>query len=180
MTRYLLLLLIIVLKLVPLNAQDYHALHGSPYAGSLGVHNNPASILMTPYKWDLTLFGLQGKSSTNLVTVYNYSLFSNPVNSRYYFNSGEYKRFANVQLNLNLLNARIALGRKAAIAFGANLKSYTNLNTSSYNFIDTLHTTGEFFKINQPNAVYSGELNSSTWAEIYASYARTIIDNYAA
>ena len=37
-------------------AQDYQGLQGSPYAGSLGVANNPASILSTPYSWDVTLF----------------------------------------------------------------------------------------------------------------------------
>ena len=169
-----------LLKLIPSKAQDYHAIQGSPYAGSLGVHNNPASIVMAPYKWDLTLIGLQGKSSSNFITVYNYSLFSNPYNSRYYLTGGDNKRFSSLQFNVNLLNARIALGRKAAIAFGANLKSYSNVNTSSYNFIDTLHGTGDFFKMNREDAVYSAKFNSSSWAEIYATYARTIIDNYAA
>src|SRR6476661_4259393 len=106
MTRYLLPLLILLLKLVPVDAQDYHAIQGSPYAGSLGVHNNPASIVMAPYKWDVTLIGLQEKSSTNLLTVYDYSLFSNPYNSHYYLSGGNYKRFGNLQFNINLLNAR--------------------------------------------------------------------------
>jgi len=179
MIRYYLLLLIVLLKMVSLEAQNYHAVQGSPYAGSLGVHNNPASILMAPFKWDLTLIGIQEKSSTNLFTIYNYSLLSNPYRSQYSINGGEYKRFSNLSLNLNLLNARIALGRQAAIAFGVNLKSYSNVSSSAYNFSDTLLRTGEFFKINQPNQTYSAKFNSSSWAEIYASYARTIIDNDA-
>ena len=53
-------------------AQNYHAVNGSPYAGSLGVHNNPASILMAPDKWDITLLGVQGKITTNTFTINNY------------------------------------------------------------------------------------------------------------
>ncbi len=40
-------------------AQNYHAMEGSPFAGSLGVANNPASIVNTPYPWDVTLFSFQ-------------------------------------------------------------------------------------------------------------------------
>ncbi len=179
MTRYL-LLLILLLRFVPLKAQDYHAIQGSPLAGSLGVHDNPASIVITPYKCDITLLSMLGKNSTKLFIIYNYTLLSNPYNSRYYFDGGSYKRYANLQVNINLLNARIALGRNASIAFGANVKSYSNLSSSSYNFIDTLHSSGDFFKINRSDGIYSATLNSSTWAEIYGSYARTIFDNYAA
>ncbi|MEJ0106961.1 MAG: hypothetical protein WDO19_32415 [Bacteroidota bacterium] len=112
MIRHSLLLLIVLLKMVSLEAQNYHAVQGSPYAGGLGVHNNPASILMAPFKWDITLIGMQGKSSSNLFTIHNYSLLSNPYKSQYRINEGNYKRFSNLSLNLNLLNARIALGRE--------------------------------------------------------------------
>ncbi|MES1221750.1 MAG: hypothetical protein ABUT20_40000, partial [Bacteroidota bacterium] len=112
-------------------------------------------------------------------TIYNYSLLSNPANSSYYFTGGGHKRFSDLSLNLNLLNARIAIGRKSAIAFGFNLKSYSNISSSPYNFYDTLKSTGDFFKINNPANMYSAKFASSSWAEIYASYARTIIDNDA-
>ncbi|MBC7423753.1 MAG: hypothetical protein H7334_09900, partial [Ferruginibacter sp.] len=39
-----------------LAAQNYHAINGSSYAGSLGVGNNPASIVHVPYAWDVTPF----------------------------------------------------------------------------------------------------------------------------
>jgi hypothetical protein len=173
------LLLVMMINVVAMKAQNYHAIQGSPYAGSLGVHNNPASVLMAPYKWDVTLLGVQGKSSTNLFTIYNYSLLSNPAKSQYQFNGGEKKRFASLSFNLNLLNARIALNRKTVIAFGFNIKSVSNLSTSSYNFIDTLKSTGDFFKINTPGNEYSGKITSAGWAEVYASFSRTLIDDDA-
>ncbi len=158
-------------------AQDYHAVQGSSYAGSLGVLNNPASIVNTPYKWDLTVLGMQAQTSTNVVTIYNYSYRSSPANSLYYVSGGDYARYAKTNINLNLFNARIALGRKQSIAFGANLESYTNLSTGSYNFIDTLHNSSQFFALNQPGTKLNFNLLSSTWIELYGTYARTIYDD---
>jgi hypothetical protein len=159
------------------NAQNYHAIQGSFYAGGLGVHNNPSSIVNTPYKWDVTLLGAQLKSSNNFVRIENYSLLSNPANSQYFFRSGEYARDARLNVNLNLLNTSIALNRKSALAFGANFRSYTFIKASPYNFIDTLGNAGDFFKINNPTAVYEGDMLSSSWLEVYVSYGRTVLDN---
>ena len=115
---------------VTVKAQNYHAIQGSPYAGGLGIQNNPASRLMSPFRWDLTLIGVQAKSSTNIFTIYNYSLVSNPAKSQYQLNGGDMKRFGVLSANLNLVNAAIALNRRTAIAFGANIKSVTNLSSS--------------------------------------------------
>ena len=158
-------------------AQNYHAIQGSSYAGALGVHNNPASIVNTPFKWDLVLFGAQLKSSTNAFSIHDYSLLSSPSNSLYRVDKGQYKRKANLDFNLNLLNARITLNRKSSIAFGVNIRSYSNLQTGEYNFIDTLGNASEFLKINQGINNVNGKLVSSSWLEGYISYARTLSDN---
>ncbi|HSC39258.1 MAG TPA: DUF5723 family protein, partial [Chitinophagaceae bacterium] len=157
-------------------AQNYHAVQGSSYAGSLGVHNNPASIVNTPFKWDLTVFGVQAQTSTNAVTIYDYSFLSSPANSKYYFTGGDYARYAKVNVNLNLFNTRIALGRRQAISFGVNFRSYTNLSTSRYNFIDTLKTTGQFFAMNPANTNLGLAMTTSSWAELYGTYSRTLFD----
>jgi hypothetical protein len=158
-------------------SQNYHAVNGSSYAGSLGVGNNPSSIVNTPFAWDIDLFSIQAKPATNVVSILNYSLLSSGANSEYLFTGGNQRRFANTNVNLNLLNMRFALNRRSAIAVGFNIRSYVNLKTSSYNFIDTLGNVRDFFKINDPNAEYNLEMTSSSWAEIYGTYARTIIDN---
>jgi len=162
-----------------LSAQNYHAIQGSSYAGSLGVHNNPSSIVNTPFKWDFTLLGIQEKTSTNIATIYNFSLLSPSGNSQYAINAGEFSRYANVNVNVNLFNTRIALDRKNSIAFGANFRSYTNLQTSNYNFIDTLHNAADFFHMNENNTSLSERLTSSSWIELYGTYARTLFDDYA-
>jgi hypothetical protein len=158
-------------------AQNYHGIQGSPFAGSLGVHNNPAAAVNTPFPWDVVLFGSQLKTSTNAFTIYNYSLLSNPANSLLYINKGQYARRADLNFNTNILNARIALNRKSSIAFGANLRSHTNLKTSAYNFIDTLDNISNFLKINPEISNINGKALSSSWLEGYLSYARTLYDN---
>jgi len=160
-----------------LRAQNYHAIQGSSYAGALGLHNNPASIVNTPFKWDVVLMGAQVTSSTNAFSIRDYSLLSSPANSLYHVDKGEYKRKANINLNLNILNARIALNRKSSVAFGVNLRSHTNLKTSQYNFIDTLHNITNFLDINPGLDNLNGKLLSSSWIEGYIGYARTLSDN---
>jgi hypothetical protein len=166
-----------LLVTVTVNAQDYHAIQGSSYAGALGVHNNPAAIVNTPFSWDVVLFGAQLKSNTNTFSIHNYSYLSSPVNSLYHIDNGLYGRKSNINFNLNLLNARIALNRKSSIAFGANIRSYTNLQTSEYNYSDTSHGAADFLKINQGIPSVNGKLLSSSWLEGYISYARTLSDN---
>ncbi len=177
MKKLLLLLFVGLVAMLHLQAQDYHAIQGSSYAGALGVHNNPASIVNTPFKWDVVLVGTQLKSSTNAFTIYDYSLLSSPANSLYYLDKGKYKRRANLNFNVNLINARIALNRKSALAFGVNVKSYTNLQTSDYNFVDTLDNVTDFLKLNPDITGIDAKVRSSTWVEAYISYARTLYDN---
>ena len=158
-------------------SQNYQAINGSSLFGSLTVHNNPASIVNNPYKWDLTLFGMQAKTTNNMVDVTNYSILSSPSKSLYSFRSGEYKRMAMANANINLLNARIALSREKAIAFGFNFRGYLDFQTSKYNFRDTLGSLGEFMGLNVDNQPMSMSTTSSSWMEIYGTYSQSIIDN---
>lgn len=158
-------------------AQDYHAVEGSPFAGSLGIANNPASMLSTPYPWDITLFSFQLSNSTNVVTITNFSLISPSDSSKYAFNEGNRSRYFNFNFNLHLLNARIALNHRQAIAFGANLRGYGQGRSSRVNIADTLHNLNEFFTLNNGNLPFSANVVSSTWLELFASYSQTLRDD---
>lgn len=158
-------------------AQDYHAITGSNYAGSIGVQNNPASLLNTPFPWDITLAGIQVKYQSNALTVLDYSLLSSPYDSKFIINSGYNKRYGNAQFNLNLLNARFAIGRKKGVAFGANLKSYSNIKTGAYHFIDTIQNIDQFFSLNPGPEPFNARIRSSTMLELYGSYGQTLWDN---
>lgn len=160
-------------------AQNYHAVQGSSYAGSLGVGNNPASIVNTPFPWDITVFGVQEKHTTNAVTLYKWSLLSSPANSEYLFTGGNYARYALQNFNVNLLNARFALNRQTAIAFGLNVRGYTKIKTSSYNFIDSLHNSRDFFNLGNANTPLNVNMTHSSWIELFGTYSRTLWDRPA-
>ena len=177
MKQALLVLFLGCISIRPSMAQNYHAIQGSSYAGALGVHNNPASVVNTPFKWDLALFGTQLTTSTNAFTVYNYSYLSSPANSLLYIRKGDFARKSNINFNTNLLNARITLNRKSSLVFGANLRGYASLQTSAFNFIDTLKNVSNFLQINPGVNNINGKLLSSAWVEGYIGYARTLSDN---
>jgi hypothetical protein len=159
-------------------AQNYHAIEGSPFAGSLGVANNPASILSTPYPWDITVFSTQVKNSTNAVVLHNWSILKAGDTIGYQWKAGNFKRFIAFDFNIHILNARIALGKKQAIAFGANLRGYGAVRTGPANYNDSLQDMNQFFNINE-GTVYNWSMTTSSWLELFATYSRTLIDDEA-
>lgn len=160
-----------------LYAQDYHAVQGSSLAGSLGIADNPASIVNCPYSWDIDVFSFQLKSASNLYKIIDYSLVSSPRESKYYFGAGDYKRFADINFNLNLLNTRIALDLTQSIGFGINLLGYGRLNTDPYNYLYGVRNVHDFFSINDEDNTYNGNFTGSSWLEIFGTYSRTIYDD---
>lgn len=175
--RYYFLLLAVLLLKDPLKAQNYQAIHGSSYAGSLSPANNPASIVHVPYSWDVTVFAFQTKEATNALRIENYSLFGNPSNAEITATNGTKKRLAYANQNLRLLNARIAINPKMAFAFGINIKSYAFIKTSEYTWQDSINTIRKFGAANISNTPLSGNAVGASWAEIYGTYAQTIKDD---
>ena len=171
------IILAVILFPFLVHTQDYTATNGSSFLGSLNVHNNPAAMVNSPFNWDLTLLGIQDKHATNAIGVRNYSLLSNPVNSEYIITNGRFRRFGDLNANINLFNTRIAINKRNAIAFGVNIRSFATVKTSNYNFVDTIHRFGDFFKQNEETGILSMDMSTSSWGEFYASYGRTIIDN---
>jgi hypothetical protein len=167
------LLLAALLATTNLVAQHYSAMHGSNYAGSLGVYNNPSSIVNAPFKWDVTLFGFQYQTITNAVRGPNFPFNLSP-SSEYDAANGNYKRFADVNLNLRLLNTRISLNEGSAAAFGINLRSNTLLNTSQLNYNDSVFGPRTFLFYNEANGQLDIKGVSSAWMEFYLAYARTL------
>jgi len=158
-------------------AQNYTATNGSSYIGSLNVHNNPAAIVNSPLKWDITLFGVQDKHTTNVIEISNYSLLSDPKKSQYIITPGSSKRYGISNSSLNLINARVALNKRSAITFGFNIKSNAFLKTSPYNFIDTISRFADFFSLNEGAQNMKLDMATGGWAELFATYGQTVIDN---
>jgi hypothetical protein len=157
-----------------LMAQNYQAINGSSYAGSLSAQNNPASIVQVPFAWDITPFAVQTKEATNAFIINNYSLLSPSSKAKLVGENGASKRFAFTNQNIRLFNTRINLNNVSAIAFGANIRSYVYATTSQVNWQDTTQRLQDFMKLNSGRLPLSGESRGSAWAEIYGTYARTI------
>ena len=160
-----------------LTAQNYQAINGSSYAGSLGVGNNPATIVNVPYAWDITPFSVQVKLATNAVKINNYSFLSSPKNANVTVNSGDKKRFAYTTQDIHLFNTRINLNSKSAIAFGANIRNYFFATGSRANYQDSIKTLGEFLTLNSAIQPLSAKAINSGWGEFYASFAHTIYED---
>lgn len=156
--------------------QQYQAVHGSNYAGSLGVMNNPASALSSPLPWDITLLGLQLKNSTNFFYIEKYDPTGKNPQLAAWLQNGEYKRRLNTQFNMNLLNARFRTSNRSAVSFGMNVRSASLGGSSTYNFIDTILEPNTFLKVNMNNQPLDAFVRSSTWAEAYGSLALNLAD----
>lgn len=158
-------------------AQNYQAIQGSSFAGSLSTASNPASIVHVPYAWDITPISFQAKQSTNAFKIENYSFLSSPANATLIAENGNLKRFLFINQDIHLLNTRIRLTDKSAIAFGANIRNYVFATTSTTNWLDTTRSLTDFLKINTGHVPLSGESRGSAWIELYGTYARTIIND---
>ncbi len=155
-------------------AQNYQAINGSQFAGSLAPSFNPAAIVHVPYAWDITPFAAQIKQSTNAFKINTYSFFSSPKNVTIAAENGIKKRFVFSNQDIRLLNARFTLNATSAIAFGASIRSYTYAMASNSNWQDTVYSLADYLKINLDKAPLSADAAASNWAELYASYAQTI------
>ena len=172
------LMFILIWSLNHVAGQDYRAMHGSSYGGSLTVANNPASIVHVPFAWDFTPLAFQFKHSTNAFVVKNSSYLS-PANdnTEVLLNNGKYKSFFMANQDLRLLNASMRLPNNSAIAFGTSIRSYLSARTSSLLFHDTVSKARGFMGNNIANTPASAEGRGHAWAEIFGTYARTYIDN---
>src|SRR5664279_2798684 len=173
--KYLLFLFLLIFNFC--EAQNYQASNGPPYAGSLGTGFNPASIVYSPYAWDITPLAVQVKQSTNAFIIKNYSLLSNVKNAKLSIQNGTKKRYFFANQDIRLLNTRITLNAKASIAFGANIRNYVYALNSKSNWQDSIFSLRDFMKINTGHLPLSGDFEGSAWTEIYGSYAQTIIDD---
>ena len=158
-------------------AQNYQAINGSSYAGSLAVGNNPAAIVNVPFGWDVTPISIQTKQATNGILIDNYSLLSSPANAQVTVKNGDKKWFAFTNQDIHLLNTRININARSAIGFGANIRNYVYVTGSQANYQDSIQTLADFLTLNINHRPLSAETAFSTWAELYGTYAQTIYDD---
>ena len=160
-----------------LTAQNYQAINGSSFAGSMAAGNNPAAIVHVPFAWDVTPVSIQVKQSTNAVKFSNVSLLASGDTIGFTVLKGTNKRYAFANQDVHLFNTRISLNTKSAIAFGLNVRSYIFATTSRYNWEDSTNSLEDFAKNNVTHSPLSGAAMGSVWAELYGTYAQTIFED---
>ena len=143
-------------------AQNFQALHGSPYAGSMGTDYNPAAALNMPYKWDLTILGLQQKSIANAFYIENAGLFTTDtayVKGR----NGYFRRYAHASNAINLFHFSYRIKEDKAISFGINLRNYVHGSTTPFYWNDTLTNDGlTFMQNNTQTPMLKGQAQTSS------------------
>jgi len=158
----------------PVKAQQYHATHGSPYAGAISIFNNPASGVNNLYKWDLNLFSFQTTISTNHFLLENFS-YKKPGNTTFKVEEGVHGYFGHQSTDFNLLHFQYQLNQKSAFTIGFRGRMYDHYKASPFAFSDTLSTTYNFFKLNRTTPSMGGFLNHSGFLELNLNYAQELL-----
>src|SRR6201992_2354764 len=86
-------------------AQDYHAIEGSPYAGAIGAANNPASIVNQSYPWDITLFSVQEANTSNALRLTHFGYLTKDT-IHYTWTNGRMARYVGFDFNMPLIKMK--------------------------------------------------------------------------
>ncbi|NCI47245.1 hypothetical protein [Sediminibacterium soli] len=151
-------------------SQGYQALHGSGYTGSTAVFNNPASLVHSVYKWELTLLSAQVKTSTNAFYLQNTNGSRSLV-----IGDGYRSRFAHGNADISLFNFMYKTGNNQAFAVNFRLRNYAHARTLPFNYIDSTATSFNNFLIaNRTTPFIEGFATTAGWAEADLSYSRVL------
>jgi hypothetical protein len=171
------LIIVLLLIISPAFTQNLQAIHGSPYAGSMAPDYNPAGILNAPYRWDLTIAGVQAKTMSNTFYLEPYNLL--PGTDTIYAKSrdGYFSRYAHTSATVNLLHFRYMLNEQSAFSVGINIRSYAHARTSPVAWSDTITRISEFAALNRSIPTIQALTQSSGWLEFKLGYARVLSQN---
>lgn len=151
------------------NAQSYTSTYGSAYAGSTGIKNNPAASVNSAYKWDLTLFTVQAKVSTNSLFMRNDSVFlTHPFKNRFLHNN----------IDISLFNFLYKPNNKHAFAINLRARSYNHIRTEPLTASDSIYSIHDFLVQNRSTPYLEGFATHTGWLEADLNYSRVLHESY--
>jgi len=165
------------------NAQNYHALAGSPYAGVESIFHNPASSINQAFKWDITLFSVQATVSNKAFVVDNSSFQSLRYGSipykeaRVVLTNGYEKRSLNGNADGSILNFRCRLNNKSAFTFGLRGRGFLQAYADPFIYSDTIHSLKSWADVNKSVPSFNGNATHSGWMEVNFNYSRVYRDD---
>ncbi|MBL0882615.1 MAG: hypothetical protein IBJ16_04575 [Chitinophagaceae bacterium] len=150
-------------------AQSYTSTYGSAYAGSTGIRNNPAASVNSAYKWDLTLFTVQAKVSTNSLFMRNDSVFlTHPFK----------KRFLHNNVDISLFNFLYKPNNKHAFSINLRARTYNHIRTEPITASDSIYTIRDFMIQNRTTPYLEGFATHTGWLEADLNYSRVLNETY--
>ena len=175
MPRKLLIAFGYAVSFYPVSAQHYTALNGSPFAGALAVHNNPAAHSAFNQSWDLTLGGFNlfvQKNNTVKIPFNLLKLFDEETSVK--VKEGIYSRYFREHNKVSLFNLIVRLKKNDYVAGGINSRSYTQIHTSPISYVDTISSSKGFMAMNQNLSPLNGSGITNNWVEGYVTYGRQL------
>jgi hypothetical protein len=154
-----------------LQAQGYQALHGSAFTGSTSVFNNPAAPVNSAYKWDLTLFSVQAKISTN--SLYLKTQGGTELTLKDDFNS----KFIHANMDLSLFNFLYKVDNEKAFNFGIRARTYTHVKTMPFQYSESVDNIHTFLIANQGTPYVQGFATNTGWLEADLNYSQVLNEN---
>lgn len=149
--------------------QSYTSTYGSAYAGSTGIRNNPAASVNSAYKWDLTLFTVQAKVSTNSLFMRNDSIFlTHPFKNRFLHNN----------IDISLFNFLYKPNNKHAFAINLRARSYNHIKTEPLSASDSIYSIHDFLVQNRSTPYLEGFATHTGWLEADLNYSRVLHESY--
>jgi hypothetical protein len=159
-------------------AQNYNAIHGSPYAGVSSVFLNPASSVNSFYKWDASLVGVHFTTSQNLFQLNNVNLFNPPTETNdtlVTITNWTRTRFYHNSSGGQALSFRMNLGPDKAFAVSFRGRSYTHVNSSkAYFYHDSTLSLPNFLRQNLSNQPLNFNLVHSGFTELNLNYSQVV------
>jgi hypothetical protein len=156
-------------------AQQYHALHGSDYAGAPAIFNNPASNVNSRHPWDITVFNLNTAFITNAIYLKNFK-FPSVSNTEPILIPGTQNRTIHASFDIGLLNSMYKINSKTAIGAGIRLRTLNHFKTNSFAYNDTITSFHQFLKANRTTNFVDANNRHAGWLEFDLNYGRTLFE----
>ncbi|HVZ26053.1 MAG TPA: DUF5723 family protein [Sediminibacterium sp.] len=167
---------LLILSVSGLHGQGYQALHGSPFAGSTAVFNNPAASLHSAYRWDFTLFSLQAKVSSNSPYLNHFSIRHQ--DSAYLTMKNDLaSKFLHGNMDVSLFTLSYRPDKKQAFSIGGRLRGYVHAKTAPFVYNDSIHSLHDFLVYNEHTPYLDGFMTHAGWIELDLNYSRLLWEN---
>ena len=199
MRKYIVILLIFFSPILrkgiggELLAQDFLGIANSPFAGVTGIDVNPASIVGSPRKWDITLFGMNLGVANSYAGLKKSALVKDQYGSYPAFNEDDFiDKYISRRNNGKPISVHVALNlslpsfmfvrkkHKDAFAFTCKSRTYVNVDGVDADLVDvalSASTNGSGLDSSFFNRDFSGlkvSVQTMIWNEYGITYGKTI------